>query len=187
MDAMADGWSPSPMRTSETSASASCHPWGRCSVGPVLNVSSPLIFRSVFRKVSRASAIPRLVNYSADLAEDKQGKRDIREAHPEVTFAQLNGGRAMLHYKKTLDGRRERISILKKAGVQISEEWLSEKRSSLPPGAVALDDLLDAMACLVTARHIRMGRSRSLGRGGQEDAKGLLMEIVTCDRTFISG
>jgi len=43
------------------------------------------------------------------------------------------------------------------------------------------------MACLVTARHIRMGRSRSLGRGGQEDAKGLLMEIVTCDRTFISG
>ncbi len=119
-----------------------------------------------------------------DALMDRQRQRYVREAHPEVTFAQLNGGRAMLHNKKTFAGRRERITILKKAGVEISEEWLSEKRSSLPPGAVALDDLLDAMACLVTARHIRVGCSRSLGRAGQEDGKGLLMEIVTCDRTF---
>lgn len=122
-----------------------------------------------------------------DALMDRQRQRYIREVHPEVAFAQLNGGRAMLHNKKTFAGRSERISTLKKAGVEISEEWLSGKRSSLPPGAVALDDMLDAIACLVTARHIRMGCSRSLGRAGQEDAKGLLMEIVTCDRTFISG
>ena len=49
------------------------------------------------------------------------------------------------------------------------------------PGAATTDDLLDAMACLVTARHIHAGSSQSLGRVDQEDAKGLLMEIVTCD------
>src|SRR5207247_8670926 len=87
-----------------------------------------------------------------DALMDRQRQQFVREAHPEVTFAQLNGGRAMLHYKKTFAGRSERIRILKKAGVEISEEWLSKKRSSLPPGDVALHETILAMAYTCTPR-----------------------------------
>ena len=119
-----------------------------------------------------------------DMLMTRSTQRYVREAHPEVTFAQLNGGRAMLHNKKTFVGRAERMRILRRAGVEISEEWLIRQRSSLPRGAIALDDMLDSMACLVTALHIRTGCSHALGRAGQKDARGLLMEIVTCDTTL---
>jgi hypothetical protein len=45
---------------------------------------------------------------------------------------------------------------------------------------VALDDLVDALACLVTALNMRNGRIHVLGHPDERDAKGLLMEIVTC-------
>ena len=54
------------------------------------------------------------------------------------------------------------------------------ERSSLPTIAVALDDMVDALACLVIAEYINKGRIKSLGRVDQRDSRGLLMEIVTC-------
>ena len=103
----------------------------------------------------------------------------IRETHPEVTFAQLSGG-PMLHNKKTPEGRAERIAVLNAAGVAVSDEMLRLERSRLPTIAVAPDDMVDALACLVTAEYIDKGRSKSLGRVDQRDARELLMEIVTC-------
>jgi hypothetical protein len=53
------------------------------------------------------------------------------------------------------------------------------ERSTFGTGGVGLDDLIDALACLLTAFHISTGRIESLGRAGQRDGKGRLMEIVT--------
>jgi predicted RNase H-like nuclease len=123
--------------------------------------------------------MPKIREVDALMNRDRQ--QFIREAHPEVAFAQLKGW-PMLHNKKTLPGRAERIATLKKAGVQISNESLIQERSRLGAARIAPDDLVDALACLVTALHIHTGRSQSLGRVDQEDARGLLMEIVTCAR-----
>jgi predicted RNase H-like nuclease len=103
----------------------------------------------------------------------------VREVHPEVAFAQLNGA-PMLHNKKRPEGRADRLAVLQKNGLDISATWLAQERSKLGAARVSTDDLLDALACLMTASYIREGRSRSLGRADQRDAKGLIMEIVTC-------
>jgi predicted RNase H-like nuclease len=106
-------------------------------------------------------------------------QRFVREVHPEVTFAQLNGG-PLSHSKKDALGRLKRIALLQSAGLAISNPWLVEQRARLGARRVSLDDLIDALACLVTASEIRNGRSLNLGRPEQTDAKGLKMEIVSC-------
>jgi len=103
----------------------------------------------------------------------------VREAHPEVAFATLHG-RAMLHHKRAPDGRIERLTVLSVAGIVVSEARLREERSQLRAAEVGLDDIVDALVCLIVAFHIHSGRSQSLGRTNQRDDKGLLMEIVTC-------
>jgi len=97
-------------------------------------------------------------------------QRYIREVHPEVTFVQLKGA-ALTHSKKSLRGRAERIDLLERAGLKVLEAWPAKQR--MKP-----DDVIDALACLVTAFAIQNGRSRCLGRPEQRDAKGLVMEIV---------
>jgi predicted RNase H-like nuclease len=106
-------------------------------------------------------------------------QRHVREAHPEVTFARLSGS-PMIHNKKRPDGRAERIAVLQNAGIDISNARLAEERHKLGAGEVTPDDLLDALACLITALHVSVGRSQSLGLADQRDGRGLLMEIVTC-------
>ena len=110
-----------------------------------------------------------------------ESQQYIREVHPEVSFAQLNGG-PMLHNKKTDAGRAERIGLLNSVGLSVSENWLKQERGRLGRANVALDDLVDALVCLVTAHHVHTGRYHSLGGSGQRDEKKLLMEIVTCEK-----
>jgi len=106
-----------------------------------------------------------------------QTQQYVREVHPEVTFAQLNGG-PLMHTKKDKRGRAERIDLLRHAGLSISESWLQGERARLGTRWVLLDDIIDALACLVTASDICNGGSRCLGGIGEKDAKGLVMEIV---------
>jgi predicted RNase H-like nuclease len=110
---------------------------------------------------------------------DPERQRFVREVHPEVTFAQMNGG-PLSHSKKEALGRLKRIALLQSAGLNISNSWLVEQRARLGARRVSLDDLIDALACLITASEIRNGRSLRLGRPEQTDAKGLTMEIVSC-------
>jgi predicted RNase H-like nuclease len=100
----------------------------------------------------------------------------IYEVHPEVTFVQLNG-RSLVHSKKEARGRLDRIRLLRHAGLRVTCSWIIRQRARLGTSSVFPDDLIDAMACLVTAFHIREGRSRCLGRIGQRDANNLAMEI----------
>jgi predicted RNase H-like nuclease len=106
-----------------------------------------------------------------------QTQQYVREVHPEVTFAQLNRG-PVIYSKKDVRGRAERIRLLQTAGLKISESFLAHERVRLGRRRVSFDDLIDALACLVTASAIRSGESRSLGRVEEKDAKGLAMEIV---------
>ena len=82
----------------------------------------------------------------------------VQEAHPEVTFAVLNG-RPLDHKKKSREGEAERFELLRRAGVAFD---VDAERLRLGRGTVRRDDLVDAAACLVTAWRIRNGKERIL-------------------------
>ncbi len=93
------------------------------------------------------------------------------EAHPELAFARLNG-KPVLSRKRQPDGRRERIGLLKRAGLAVGESLLKD----LPRG-VAKDDALDAIALTLTAERIFKKQAISLPARPTRDAHGLRMEI----------
>jgi predicted RNase H-like nuclease len=101
----------------------------------------------------------------------------VREAHPEVTFAVLSGkGSGLCHYKKTRAGEAERLALL---GRFLPRFEPSAERTRLGRGNVAADDIVDAAACLVTAYRVSRWEEVVLPLGVvPRDARGLRMEIV---------
>lgn len=97
------------------------------------------------------------------------------EAHPEVAFAVLNGGRAMALPKKVKNrpnpaGLDERRAFL--VGLGFPAEVLA-----LPPRGAGPDDLLDACVLALTARRIASGASVSFPDPPLLDARGLEIAI----------
>lgn len=113
---------------------------------------------------------PRILEIDAAMSPAAQAR--VFEAHPELAFARLNGG-APLVSKHLPEGRLLRTGLLKDAGFGQIEAWLQELRGS---GAKA-DDLLDACALVLTARHIANGTSRRLPAAVERDERGLSMSI----------
>ena len=92
-------------------------------------------------------------------------QRRVREAHPECSFALLNG--APLRFaKKKPEGLAERRALI---------EQLFGPVPRL--AGAAPDDVLDAYALLWSARREASGTARVLG--GERDSRGLRCEIVT--------
>ena len=101
----------------------------------------------------------------------------VREAHPEVTFATL--AEEVLQYKKTSqEGERERLDLLHEFGIELSAEDISKWRQRLGLGRVARDDIVDALACLATAKRIVNEVAVIRPSESQLDSTGLRMEIV---------
>lgn len=91
----------------------------------------------------------------------------VLEVHPEVSLRRL-GGRS-LPPKRTADGRRQRLDVLR--------GWLPSLSLPHPrPGRAAPDDCLDAVACAWTAQRWLRGTAEVLG--GDVDPTGLPMRIV---------
>ncbi len=102
----------------------------------------------------------------------------VREVHPEVTFAVLAGrGRGLARSKKTPAGERERLAILKRIAPAFDPERV---RRILGAAAVARDDIVDAVACMVTASRIHDRAALVFPRAAtpERDPRGLRMEIV---------
>lgn len=102
-------------------------------------------------------------------------QRRVREGHPELVFHQLHAG-VMPAAKATVEGQRLRGALLADAGVAFDVDAVRDK---LVRANAAIDDVLDAAACLVAARRIASGDALVLPMAGTErDARGLRMEIV---------
>ena len=99
----------------------------------------------------------------------------VREGHPEVTFRVLAGA-SLGFNKSSSDGKAERLRILADLGVRLDP---TAERRSLGRANVEEDDIIDAVAMLVTARRILLGR-QTVQPGGCvcQDRRGLRMEIV---------
>ena len=98
------------------------------------------------------------------------------ECHPEVAFASLNGGQALLESKKTEVGSQARLRLLAELGeIQpaIEKALTSYRRKD-----VLADDLLDALVCLLTAER-QPNERQHLPEDAPVDKRGLTMEIVS--------
>lgn len=95
-------------------------------------------------------------------------RRVIYEAHPELAFARMNGGKPVLSKKRRPEGYVERRKLLAKHGFKTRIERL--------PGA-GRDDILDAIAVCRTATLIAAGTATRLGPAKLRDSCGLPMNI----------
>ncbi|MBS0538045.1 MAG: DUF429 domain-containing protein [Proteobacteria bacterium] len=101
-----------------------------------------------------------------------RGSRTLRsivyEAHPELAFTRMNGGRPVLSKKRQPDGYAERRKLLARHGFKTKVERLS---------GAARDDILDAIAVCRTATLIAAGQATRLGPARLRDSCGLPMNI----------
>lgn len=99
----------------------------------------------------------------------------VREIHPEVCFWALNGRKEMSHAKKEAEGIRQRIELLSKFCSQ-TENIFQNALGRYQRNEVARDDIVDAIAGVVTARFFN--KIETLPPIPEIDAQGLPMEMV---------
>ncbi len=98
-------------------------------------------------------------------------QKRIREGHPEMSFFMMNRERPVASRKKTTQGKLERFNLLASSFPDI------EKNLQGKPRGVWVD-ILDAYACLWTAKRIATNESKSFPQDRIQDGVGLIMEIV---------
>jgi predicted RNase H-like nuclease len=111
---------------------------------------------------------PKMREVDALMRGDRTLHRIVYEAHPELAFARMNGGKPVLSKKRQPDGYAERRKLLAKHGFKTGIERLS---------GAARDDILDAIAVCRTATLIAAGTATRLGPADERDRHGLPMNI----------
>jgi predicted RNase H-like nuclease len=108
-------------------------------------------------------------------------KNKIREIHPEVVFYSLNDKTPMEYYKKTKEGEKERIDLLKKyyfGSEDIIEESFKNYKKDL-----FKDDIIDALCGAVIAK---LGTYKSLPDNPPVDTNGIPMEMIYYENKDVS-
>ncbi|NIP92796.1 MAG: DUF429 domain-containing protein [Akkermansiaceae bacterium] len=80
----------------------------------------------------------------------------VIEVHPELSFAAMNGGKALEFSKKSWGGLEERLALLNSVGITLDQGLPDDVRRLAP------DDLVDAAAAAWSAFRYRKGTARSL-------------------------
>ena len=133
-----------------------------------------LSFAASGRKLSKQAynLLPKIRQLDQLLLADPQRSDRVHEVHPELAFSQWNGGEPMAHGKKTAVGAAQRQAL-----VEAQFPGLALKiRTGVAKSKLADDDILDAIACLWSAR--RLCRQGALVLGGERDSCGLPMRIT---------
>jgi predicted RNase H-like nuclease len=103
----------------------------------------------------------------------------LLEAHPELCFWGLAGGRPMAHNKRTPQGQAERVRVLQ-ALEPACVAHMATLRGEHPRAALATDDIADATVLAVTAA-AALGSDacrRRLPAVPEHDALGLPMALL---------
>ena len=111
--------------------------------------------------------LPKIREVDAHLTPADQSR--IREGHPEVSFALMNGGHALTERKSTPAGRDARLRLL--------ESHVPSVRDEVEKHRTFRGDVIDAFAMLWTARRLRDGLARALPDSPVLDSRGLAMQI----------
>ncbi|HEY1639519.1 MAG TPA: DUF429 domain-containing protein [Streptosporangiaceae bacterium] len=94
----------------------------------------------------------------------------LSEVHPELSFAELAGGKPVAASKKSWNGQQDRRSLLVGAGIVLASELG-------PAGSAPADDILDAAAVAWTAARIARGKAECIPQPEQLDDRGQPIRI----------
>lgn len=111
---------------------------------------------------------PKMREVDALMRGNKSLHSIVFEAHPELAFMRMNGGKPVLSKKRKPEGFAERLALLSRHGF----DWTPRTMSG-----AARDDVLDAIAVCRTAVLIAEGRATRLGPEHDRDRHGLPMNI----------
>jgi 8-oxo-dGTP diphosphatase len=118
--------------------------------------------------------IPKMREIDEFLSDNRKYMNVIRESHPEVCFARLNG-RVLLTNKSKRDGICDRVRVLSKFLPDLSEDFVRVSAKSL---GCKPDDILDAICLAVTANLDSQGKTEVIPEVPSVDDKGLTMQMV---------
>lgn len=118
--------------------------------------------------------IPKMREVDEFLLSNEEYMNVIRESHPEVCFARLNG-EVLMTNKSEKEGITDRVQVLSRYLQGVSEEYVrtSAKKLGCKP-----DDILDAVCLAVTANLDAQGRTEIIPENPSTDEKGLKMQMV---------
>ena len=121
--------------------------------------------------------LPKIREVDIFLRADVKRAERILEVHPEVCFAQWNGGVPISSKKKSAQGRDARARLIDDIWPMQRERLLDELKQT-GSGRFEGDDLYDAFAALRSMNRYRAGRARTLPAAPERDAANLPMQIV---------
>jgi predicted RNase H-like nuclease len=116
------------------------------------------------------SILPKLREVHDAMTPDLQAR--IREVHPELSFAIMNGGVPLDVSKRTPAGIARRVALL--------EAFFPDVRGALvcfASSGVGKDDLLDAYAAAWSAWRMARGKAHYVPERPELDSRGLRMGI----------
>lgn len=124
------------------------------------------------RKVSKQGFMifPKIREVDALLRANPGLCERLIETHPEAVFRRLKG-EPLTHPKKSEAGLAERAILLKTAGIPAA------LMTSPPPRGAKRDDLLDAIACSITAERHAVGDAQPNPEPFSRDRYGLPIAI----------
>jgi predicted RNase H-like nuclease len=120
--------------------------------------------------------LDKVVEVDTLLRADPALARRVFETHPELALVMMNGGRELREPKKKKSSSYQpgldlRSGLLARAGIPHG------LLDTPPPKGAAADDMIDAFACLITARRIHANAARSYPDEPPRDEYGLPMAI----------
>lgn len=118
--------------------------------------------------------LPKMREVDEFLLENKVYMNVIKESHPEVCFARLNGAVLMTN-KSERDGITDRVQVLSMYLPDLSEEIV---RASAKTLGCKPDDILDAICLAVTANLDAQGKTEIIPEKPSTDDKELKMQMV---------
>lgn len=122
--------------------------------------------------------LPKIREVDSLMRQNPRLQETVRESHPELCFAALNGGKPVQHGKLSQEGRRERLAVLHRYVPDV-DAFIAGVPRSKRRGSPASDDVLDALALAVNAWLGSGHGFQVLPDEGEElDRYGLRMEMV---------
>lgn len=118
--------------------------------------------------------IPKMRELDIFLSENDRYKNVIKESHPEVCFARLNGAVVMTN-KSEMHGLMERVQILSQFFPNLSVDSISVRAKELHCNR---DDIVDAVCLAVTANLDLQGDTKVIPKDVMVDNHGLKMQMV---------
>lgn len=143
-----------------------CRPALACTTHAAANATSRALGKGLNQQTFHL--FPKMREVDELLRGRPKLKRIVYEAHPELAFARMKGGRPALSKKRKPEGFAERHELLARHGLRWKPEAVS---------GAARDDVLDAMAVCRTAMLIAEGKATRLGPADARDRHGLPMNI----------